>query len=1160
MNLAIFSSMVFVREFTAPALLAQAPGILVMIAAAVLVYRTYRERYLAVWIFGWLFYFLYRMAGGAGDLFPGLLGVAAASQAAFVVAVTFFVSAVLFYTSQRKYLLPIAITGVLTVTLAVARTTWFPDSDGFMLVVHLMYRVITLTGAVHLALFCRGRRELGPWLMTVMLLFLHMDERNSSLHTTSGLDTIIEVLFGISMLVIVLDDSRGRAQRLQLVNALTTAIAEARDYAPVMVTALEELKKLTGARAAWFRLLQGDKLLLMQHIGLSPEFLGARGAMNLSASDGSRLLDEKIPTMLRTEVMDSEARLIFERSGFDHVIMVPVSGKNSVLGFVSLGMGSHRSYTQDELSFLITTANQLGIAVESLRMFEQVLRSQKQWVGTFDSIEDLILVHDAHGQMMTANRAMLRKLGRKHDDIVQKTCAAVLPNAKKGCPYCRLPDQMVEAPDPCFGGFSIVSTSSFSEEGDIGTGTVHVIRDTTERRAAEERYRLLFEEVQEGVFISTPDGCMLDCNDAFVRMLGYQSRAEVLALDIPTQLYHSPLHRRIYTDCIAVSGYVRNYEVVLRRKDGSRLTVLENSFASRDAAGNITRYQGFLVDITEKKRAEDEIRRRNRELHVLNAIAVIATHSFDLDEILNVTLRHVAELFASETGSILLVDPETRTLRRRATFGHRSDLGPLVFDAEMMDEFWTRIVASRTEVVTQQHLPHMPAVIRKFVEAEGLRSWIWIVLWSQDKPLGALGVSSRCEREFAPMDENLLVAISRQLATTIEKVRLYEETTRAYEDLRRTQEQLLQSEKMSAVGQLISGVAHELNNPLTAILGYAQLMENEELNERSRDFVQKLYKQAQRTHRVVQNLLSFARQRKPVKQHCDLRRVLEDTLTLRDYDLKLNNIAVQRTFEENLPAVIADAHQMEQVFLNIINNSSDAILEVSRGGQLSVRLFADNGQVCAEFRDTGPGIMDAKRIFDPFYTTKKVGKGTGLGLSICYGIVKEHGGDIVAFNNAEGGAVFQVRVPSTETVRSAEEATALRMAESIVRGRVILVDDEESILEFEREVLVGAGAEVVAVTGGEEAIARLQSDVFDAILIDGKMPGGWTAPDIYRWVRDNRPGMERRIIVTMSHASDGEMRAFLDEHDVPCIVKPFEVTDLLAIVRRVAQKAKAAGA
>ena len=293
-----------------------------------------------------------------------------------------------------------------------------------------------------------------------------------------------------------------------------------------------------------------------------------------------------------------------------------------------------------------------------------------------------------------------------------------------------------------------------------------------------------------------------------------------------------------------------------------------------------------------------------------------------------------------------------------------------------------------------------------------------MLFWAKENPVGLMGLCNHQGYEYSSNDENLLVAISRQLATTIEKVRLYEETCRAYEDLRKTQEQLLQSEKMSAVGQLIAGVAHELNNPLTAILGYAQLLETEGLNTRAQDYVGKLFKQAQRTHRVVQNLLSFARQRKPQRDEVDLRKVLEETLALRDYDLKVNNIEVERDVPAEPAIVIADAHQIEQVFLNIINNAVDAILETGRTGKLKIHIATQNGHVCTSFSDDGAGIKDPKRIFDPFYTTKSVGKGTGLGLSICYGIVKEHGGDITAHNNSEGGATIEVRIPASAARRS----------------------------------------------------------------------------------------------------------------------------------------------
>jgi two-component system NtrC family sensor kinase len=245
---------------------------------------------------------------------------------------------------------------------------------------------------------------------------------------------------------------------------------------------------------------------------------------------------------------------------------------------------------------------------------------------------------------------------------------------------------------------------------------------------------------------------------------------------------------------------------------------------------------------------------------------------------------------------------------------------------------------------------------------------------------------------------------------------------------------------MSAVGQLIAGVAHELNNPLTAILGYAQLLESEKLEARAMDYATKVFKQAQRTHRVVQNLLSFARQRKPEKHEFDVIKVLDEALLLRDYDMKVNSIELEREIANGLPAVSGDPHQLEQVFLNIINNALDAMMDDSRPDgaerKLVVRVRATAEHVTLEFQDSGPGLKEPNRIFEPFYTTKDVGKGTGLGLSICYGIVKEHSGEIAARNAEGGGAIIEVRLPSSGRQAVPEPASTMNKRVGALHGRI----------------------------------------------------------------------------------------------------------------------------
>src|SRR5437762_2662026 len=1094
MNGILASHWLVVGDMTVPRLVAQESAALIVLAASLLVFRTFRERYLLIWILGWLAYFISRWTVHGSlesDSLPRYL--TAISHAEFILAVCLFAAAVFVYTNARDFLLPLLLTSIAVIAYAAARALLWPDSVTLRVALEIAYRLIALTASLQLIRFRWARWEIGAWLLSLTVLLQPMKLAPITAHLPPGFSLMGSMMLGLSMLLVVFDDYKLRTRRLGVVNALTTTITRAQQHGPMMATALEELKRLMHASAAWIRLLEGDRTVIAQQIGLSQEYLRERNAVKLD-DNLEQLLGEGTTKVMKTSAATEDIQPCLKAERFHHVVLVPLLGKKSAIGILVLGSRHRLSYTPDEIEFLTTSAHQLGLAIENLRLVEQILRSQRQWANTFDSIHDFVLVHDAEFRVVKANRAILQRLERAPADVVGNLCEAVLPRNYgqwSGCPYCHGSDEgFYEGTDPCFGGFSMISTSSYMEQGSKQKGTIHVVRDTTDRRIAEEKYRLLFEQVQEGVFVATPEGKLLDCNDAFLRMLGYTSREELMALNVDAELYASREQREVFRREVELHNYVRNFEVTLRRKDGALLSAMESSFATRNAEGKIERYQCFLLDITEKRRAE-------------------------------------------------------RVWFSEVTF---------------TDAFGDWVTRSRTEVLTAEYLPHLPPLVAEFIRADGLLSWIWVLLWDKDGPMGIMGISSRETREYTSNDENLLVAIGRQLSTTIEKVRLYEETCRAYEDLRHTQEQLLQSEKMSAIGQLIAGVAHELNNPLTAILGYAQLLESEGLGERAADFVGKLFKQAQRTHRVVQNLLSFARQRKPEKQQVDVRKVLQETLALRDYDLRVNNIKLEQQVDPDLPAVTADPHQLEQVFLNIINNAVDAMLEAGKGGSLKVRMSAKDGDVLAEFQDSGPGIKEPGKIFDPFYTTKDVGKGTGLGLSICYGIVKEHGGDITARNCPDGGAIVKVRFPSSDRVAAPEIAAPLPPREFAIEGRILLAEDEAAVLEFERDVLTGAGAQVVTLMNAEDVRTRLLTESFDAVIVNGKLPGGWSAPEVYGWISGKCPGLEKRLLFTFSSDAEPEVRDFLAQNNLPHLVKPFEVADLIAQARRLLQKTHAVAA
>jgi two-component system NtrC family sensor kinase len=469
---------------------------------------------------------------------------------------------------------------------------------------------------------------------------------------------------------------------------------------------------------------------------------------------------------------------------------------------------------------------------------------------------------------------------------------------------------------------------------------------------------------------------------------------------------------------------------------------------------------------------------------------------------------------------------------------------------EIPSDLLDHIRASRATVLSVAGLP-LPPIFNDFREKESLEVSNLVLLWSKDRLLGCLFLGNRKMREFSSAEVNLLVSVGNQIAASIEKMLLLDETRRAYENLRRTQEQLLQSEKMAAIGQLISGVAHELNNPLTAILGYSQLLASSEyVNDRGAEFVGKLHKQAHRTHRIVNNLLSFARQQKPERLPVRVNQVVEDTISLREYDLRVNNIQIHCDLAPNLPLLGADANQLQQVFLNILNNAVDAILEHSDRGDIWIRTGTEDGRILIEFVDSGLGIQDTHRVFDPFYTTKPVGKGTGLGLSICYGIISEHGGEISVQNVPPRGAAVQVTLsplPPTGTLRERERENT---GEIPVGARVLIVDDEETVLDLEKEILATHNVQVLTAHNGREALRLLERERVDLIVTDTKMPGEVSGRGLYEWVCVHKPELSQRIIFTMSDAHGIESVTLQEQTGCLHIQKPFKVETFWLLVRR----------
>ncbi len=373
------------------------------------------------------------------------------------------------------------------------------------------------------------------------------------------------------------------------------------------------------------------------------------------------------------------------------------------------------------------------------------------------------------------------------------------------------------------------------------------------------------------------------------------------------------------------------------------------------------------------------------------------------------------------------------------------------------------------------------------------------------------------------------------------------------------QQQLIQSEKLSAIGELISGIAHELNNPLTGVMGYSQLLQlRKDIDERAKDSLLKINNLALRCQRIVQNLLSFARKQKPERTLCDINDILESTVELRSYELQVNNIEIVRQLNRNLPKTIADGHQLQQVFLNIVTNAEHAMLDAHGKGTLTIRTRADssNDRIVIEIADDGPGIPEAHltRIFDPFFTTKEVGKGTGLGLSLSYGIIKEHGGDIYARSRLNEGSTFMIELPIITHLQeeSGLPPQLLPQAihfENLVRNkRILVVDDEKYILDFFIEVFRMFPMQVDTADDGKVALEKILCNKYDIVFTDFKMPN-MSGKELFHSIKDQRPDLLKRIIFVTGDTVSTETRSFFETTGNRYLAKPFKIEEVKEVIQ-----------
>ncbi len=762
---------------------------------------------------------------------------------------------------------------------------------------------------------------------------------------------------------------QGRAEELMALALELSASLRLPDFARNFT---ERTARMLAAPGAALALVQGKALetVVLHPPGASADKTQQR-RLNAALTD---LLADRQDGLIQGDATELLGQGVASAFSWNRVVMARLNGAdNELLGILCLA-NIEQILSQADRDLLKAVCSHASVALENSRLFSRIAQSNKHWAEIFDSIPDFLVVHDENHRVLRVNQSLANFVGVRPAELIGIGMRALMSMASETgtqpCPFCR---SRMEKTDEYIHNVLdrtyLVSSSRLRGALNEGQQTIHVLKDITDRREAERRYRELFDNIQEGIFFSTPEGRFIEVNDALVRMLGYDRREELLQVDIARGLYTSPDQRRRFTEAVERYGLVRNYEETLRRKDGSLVHMLQNAFAVRDSHGVVVQYRGVMLDITELKAFQAQLQ-RERDFNT---------------KILNNTQSMI--LVADTAG---LVSYANRRCFEHGNFRESELLGHQLIDF---------VAPSRQEA--------MRAAFEAVLAGQQVDNLELPVIRSD-------GRLSQFSINLSPMrdergDVNSIVAVMTDIT-----------------DAAQLQGKLMHAEKMAAVGQLVSGVAHEVNNPLTAILGFADLLlEQGDVPDSARKNLKIIVQEAQRTKTIVQNLLSFARQMPAERRPVQVNPILRRTLQLRAYDFASHGVDVIERLGKDVPEVVGDAQQLQQVFLNIINNAYDAVRETERRGTIEVETSYDNGLVEILFRDNGRGIQFPERIFDPFFTTKEVGKGTGLGLSICYGIVREHGGDISCHNNqGRPGASFLVRLPAMARVTMGIAASA----------------------------------------------------------------------------------------------------------------------------------------
>lgn len=598
------------------------------------------------------------------------------------------------------------------------------------------------------------------------------------------------------------------------------------------------------------------------------------------------------------------------------------------------------------------------------------------------------------------------------------------------------------------------------------------------------------------------------------------------------------------------------------------LETVEKLDAPQEISELVNIAEAFNRILVELRNNTKELENLVYKLSTLSELTELVSKIPNIEHVLEMVLQRTMTALNAKIGSIMLLDDHKQNLKIVAAKG---------LEMSIVDN--TRIPLG--EGISGRVVQTGQAVLVEDVEKDNrfqrcnnpkyeTPSFICMPLKAHDRIIGVLNLSKRGDNDqkiFNELDMKFLNTLLSHISFAVENARLFKEAKESAKKLQQlvkekslqldqAQQQILQAAKLSALGEIVAGVAHELNNPLTSIMGYAQLLSVKATDEKVRQDLGKIFDESVRAAKIVKSLLSFARKTTPEKGSCNINEIIAKVLQMCTYDLQGNDIQVVTELSSDLPLIMADTNQIQQVLLNIVNNAQQAMSAQEKPRKLRIWTEYDEERLRVEVSDTGPGIEPAKleRIFDPFYTTKAPGKGTGLGLSISYGIVKAHDGDLFVRSLEGEGTTFIVELPLelAPSESSGREVSKTSEPELPIKN-VLVIEDDESVNNLITEILTEKGCQVENAWEGNEGLEKLLEKNYDLILCDLHMPG-MDGRQVYTKAKLAKHELAERIVFLTGGILSEDTRAFITMTGNICLRKPFAIESLMEILMKAWQR------